>query len=175
MSLNPISPGAGEVRKRFMDELTRAVRGGIAEIKELDLPSYKSASEEFADGQELLPESVIADRTERLSEEAHLELMFPPGYVCCPALLLFSNMGGRLSPDEIERGDHLVDMLVDPRTGQTVSGFGATPSLIFNILPAKVREIAFVIPPYSHENRAPFIEAYRGACVRLQRLLSDTA
>ncbi len=160
------------MRKRFMDELTRAVRGGIAEIKELDLPSYKSATEEFVNGEEVLPDTLIDQKVGRLGEQARLEMMFPPGYRCCPALLAFSNMGGRLEPEEIERGDHLVNLLINPSTGQTVGGYGSTPSLIFHLLPPEVRNISFIIPPYSFENRAPFLDAYKAACMKLQKLMT---
>lgn len=174
MSANPISSASAEVRKRFMNELTRAIRGGVSEIKAVDLHPYKTAIEEFLDGEELLSDDLIKSKVDQLANERYLEVMFPPGYIFCPALLAFSNMGGRLDENEILNGDHVVNLLIDPKTTQTISGYGATPSMIFHILPPEVQDIAFVIPPYSPNDRTPFLNAYRDACVKLQKLLAAT-
>lgn len=178
MTLNKMNDGivsdlANGVSNHFVSELVRAGNRGIALIEPVKLDAYRTASLEFGNDVELLNDGLIDREVERLGNEAYLESMFPPGYVCCPAVFTFSDMGGALDQEEIERGDHIRPLLIDPKSGETLSGFGTKPSLIFNLLPDEIRPLAFKIPVYDFKNRAPFLNAYRASLVRLREIMQS--
>ena len=154
-----------------MDELTRVAQGGMGEITPVNLGDYKIARDEFGNGEATLSDPMIEKHMRQLRDQRYLELAFPPGHLCCPAVFAFSNMGMPLELEDIHNAEHITALLIDPRSGQTMNGFGSLPSYAFNILPEEIRALAFTIPNYDGNSREVFLDRYRAALIKLKEIL----
>lgn len=149
-----VSEQAHQVADNFANE---SLRGHSADylnsnpqIQPVSLEDYKIACSEFLGGIDPLPDSLLQKRIEHLMQDSKLKMRFPAGWSCCLAVIPFSNFGLPLTDEEIQNGDHLRLLIVDP-SGATIDGFSATPSFTSRVLPDDIQAASFQIPQYESE------------------------
>lgn len=127
---------------------------------------YQAACHELIGANEILPESLLQQWLAYIAQDSKLKLHFPEGYECCLAVMPFSTYGNSLPPEEMQRGDYLRILIINP-DGKTVSGFSINSSFVADLLPSEVRTLAFSIEKYETEG------TYQIAAKDRQRLSSS--
>lgn len=144
------------VINRFISEMQRAAEASSGHlvrdsaVEPVTFSDYQTVCREFLSLTEVLPESLLARWLAYITQNSKLKLHFPEGYTCCLAIIPFTTYGNPLTSEEIERGDYLKILIVNPE-GKTVSGFSINSSFVSDLLPLEVRKLAFQIEKYDKE------------------------
>lgn len=124
----------------------------VAPASSLSLADYKAMCQEMLGGSVVLSEALLQERLAYIRKDSKLKQHFIPGYKYVPVVIPMSTFGNRLPDAEIASGDYLRTLMVDA-FGRTVAGFSQQVTRTFDLLPAEIREAAFIVLGY--ENNEP--------------------